>query len=298
MAIVRWKRHAVLGRRPRPQPLAALAPRALRTPPRSRPGSTSSTRRRNIVREVVADVDEQAAERRRDARVRRHEDRRDRRAPCASAAPCSAPGAAEDDERELARVVAAADRDQPHRVGHVRVGDVDDRAARRRSVSRPSGSPTPFAIACLGRAGVERRSRRRRARRRGARARRWRRCWSAPRRRARSRPGRGRRRPTAGRCAASRPSSIQASEPPPAPIVRISMLGKQIGWPYSTAHSLVVRISPLVDERDVGARAAHVEPDGVLEAAQRRDVAAGDRARGDARGGEAHRRTSAPARRS
>ena len=45
----------------------------------------------------------------------------------------------------------------------------------------------------------------------------------------------------------------------------------------------------LVDERDVGARAAHVEADRVREAAERRDVAAGDRARGDARRGQADR---------
>ena len=42
----------------------------------------------------------------------------------------------------------------------------------------------------------------------------------------------------------------------------------------------------LVDERDVGARAAHVEADRVRVAAQHRDVAARDRARGDARRGE------------
>ena len=40
------------------------------------------------------------------------------------------PGAAERDEREVARVVAAADRDQPHGVGHVGVGDLDDRVGR------------------------------------------------------------------------------------------------------------------------------------------------------------------------
>ena len=38
--------------------------------------------------------------------------------------------AAEDDERELARVVAAPDRDQPNGVGHVCVRDLDDRARR------------------------------------------------------------------------------------------------------------------------------------------------------------------------
>ena len=39
-------------------------------------------------------------------------------------------------------------------------------------------------------------------------------------------------------------ASIVASDPPPAPMVRTSMLGKTIGWPYSTCHSLVVRSSP------------------------------------------------------
>ena len=66
------------------------------------------------------------------------------------------------------------------------------------------------------------------------------------------------------------------------------MLGKQIGWPYSTDQSLVDAHLAAVDERDVGAGAAHVEPDGVLVAAEAREALAGDRARGDARGGEAH----------
>ena len=64
----------------------------------------------------------------------------------ASAAPCSGAGAAEHDERELARVVAALQRDDPHRVGHVRVGDGDDRLGRLVS-SRPSGSATRVRIA-------------------------------------------------------------------------------------------------------------------------------------------------------
>ena len=41
-------------------------------------------------------------------------------------------GAAEGDEREIARIVAAPDGDQPDGVGHVGVGDLDDRRWRLR----------------------------------------------------------------------------------------------------------------------------------------------------------------------
>ena len=61
------------------------------------------------------------------------------------------------------------------------------------------------------------------------------------------------------------------------------MLGKQIGWPYSTRPLVRGAHLPLVHERDVRARAAHVQADGVLEPAQPGDVATGDRARGDPR---------------
>jgi hypothetical protein len=63
-------------------------------------------------------------------------------------------------------------------------------------------------------------------------------------------------------------SSIQASEPPPAPMVLMSMLGKQIGWPYSMNHSRVIVRVAGVDQRDIGAGAAHVKADGMLEATQ------------------------------
>ena len=93
------------------------------------------------------------------------------------------PGAAEGDERELARVVAAPDRDQPHGVGHVRVGDRMigvrglDAARARAARRRDRGSP---ARRRPGRAS----SRRRSARRRDGRARGSRPCssaWSLPR---------------------------------------------------------------------------------------------------------------------
>ena len=48
----------------------------------------------------------------------------------ASAFACTGPGAAEADEHEVARVVAALDRDQVERVDHRRVRDLDD-AVRR-----------------------------------------------------------------------------------------------------------------------------------------------------------------------
>ena len=48
----------------------------------------------------------------------------------ASATPCIAAAAAERDQREVARIVAAVERHQLQRIDHVVVGDADD-AARR-----------------------------------------------------------------------------------------------------------------------------------------------------------------------
>ena len=113
------------------------------------------------------------------------------------------PGAAEDDEREVARVVAAADRDQAHGVGHVGVGDLRTALAACSSAEvERLGDALGIARSAAGRVELHAR---RPAWCRGGPARRWRRCWSAASRRGRSRPGRGRRPPTAARCAASRP---------------------------------------------------------------------------------------------
>ena len=168
------------------------------------------------------------------------------------------PGAAERDQREVARVEAALDRDQPDRVRHVLVGGADRRHGRR-----------------LGRAG--------RARRRARRARRGRRRRRAASRRRGSTPGRAarasgsrrsasarfrpaRRRPGPGCAPALRgptcsrpPVSIHAIEPPPAPIVLTATHGMLTGMPHATWNSRAYCSLPVEDEADVAARAAHVE---------------------------------------
>ena len=128
-------------------------------------------------RQVVAHVDEQAAERRRDARVGRDDHGRDRQLLGERGAVQRA-GAAERDQREVARVIAAADRDQADGVGHVGVGDLDHRARR---VEQLEPERLGHAVAdrrprpARGRAS----SRRPPARCRAGRARGSRRCWSA-----------------------------------------------------------------------------------------------------------------------
>ena len=47
-----------------------------------------------------------------------------------SAAPCTRAGAAEGDQREVARIVAALDRQQPDAAGHALVDDGEDRLRR------------------------------------------------------------------------------------------------------------------------------------------------------------------------
>ena len=58
----------------------------------------------------------------------------------ASSHACSGPGAAEGDEREVARVVAALDGDEPERAQHLGVDDVDDRLRRRGPRARSSAA--------------------------------------------------------------------------------------------------------------------------------------------------------------
>ena len=122
MAIERCKRHCVLAARPRPQALARLVLELRELGldlGRRRP---SSARRRNIAdrswrtstsRQPSADVMPGFGG---TSTVGIDSSLRQRRA-------VQRAGAAERDERELARVVAAADRDQPHGVGHVGVRD-------------------------------------------------------------------------------------------------------------------------------------------------------------------------------
>ena len=96
------------------------------------------------------------------------------------------------------------------------------------------------------------------------------------RRRGRSRPGRDRRRRSAGRRSARRPSTL-AIEPPPAPIVTMSTIGSGSGhsptWPCCVSADAAV-----LDQADVGAGAADIDGDDVLDAARRGDVARADHA--------------------
>ena len=88
------------------------------------------------------------------------------------------------------------------------------------------------------------------------------------RRRARSRPGRDRRRRSAGRRGAIRPRRSRRSMPPPAPISTMSTTGHQhrvarvVGPPLDPV--LGRRLRPAVlDQRALGGRAADVEVDDV-----------------------------------
>ena len=92
-------------------------------------------------RRVAALVGDGEPERRQDAARARHEHLRIPSS-SASAQACSGPGAAEGDQREVTRVDAALDRDEPERARHLGVGDVDDGAAgrSRRAPGRPRRS--------------------------------------------------------------------------------------------------------------------------------------------------------------
>ena len=181
----------------------------------------------------------------------------------ARSAPCSAPGAAEDDERELARVVAAADRDQADGVGHVRVGDLDDRLgglqrleperladgprarARRRAASsviappisseprRPSTTLASVFVGLVVAAAVARRAR----------------------------VGAGRLRAVAQRAGLVDPGQRAAAG------ADRQHLDRREADRVAVLDEPLLRdpLLALVDERDVGARAAHVEADRVLD---------------------------------
>ena len=130
-------------------------------------------------------------------------------------------------------------------------------AAGSRSPERPLGQP-------LGRGRPRRRGRRRP---RGGRARGSRRSPSAPCRRGRSTPAPARAPAERGPTRSAPPSSSQAIEPPPAPIVCTSTIGNRIGTPATTESA--VTWPRRRDARDVGARAAHVEREHVARRPRR-----------------------------
>ena len=77
------------------------------------------------LRELVAEVGDEVADRAEQA-GRRRDDHRERAHDLRHRVRVQRPGAAVGDERELARVVAALDGDEPQRTGHVLVDDRED----------------------------------------------------------------------------------------------------------------------------------------------------------------------------
>ena len=234
----------------------------------------------------MTDVDEQAAERGRDAGVRRHQHRGDREL-LGERRSVQRPGSPEDDEGELAGVVAAADRDQSHGVGHVGVRHLQDRV-RGVVELEPEGLADTGQDGLLGRGPVEphRAADQLLAQpsehdvRVGVRRLRV----AAP---VARRAGIGARRL---RPVAERPGRVDPGERPAAradgehldrrEADRVAVLDEPL-----LRHARL----PVVDERDVGARPAHVEPDRVRVAAEAGEMPARDGAGRDARGGKPHR---------
>ena len=70
------------------------------------------------------------------------------------------------------------------------------------------------------------------------------------------------------------PLSIQAIEPPPAPIVRMSIIGIWIGTPHSISKAVVKRSLPPIMVEHVGRGAAHVERHEMVDAGELGHVAA------------------------
>ena len=87
------------------------------------------------------------------------------------------------------------------------------------------------------------------------------------------------------------PSATLAIEPPPAPMVTMSTIGSGSGhsptWPC-----WVSAIAAVLDQADVGAGAADIDGDDVLDAARRGDVARADHAGGRARQRRQRRRAA------
>ncbi len=154
--------------------------------------------------ELVLEVGREQPGRGEDARVRRHEHARDLELERDVAGEQRA-GAAGGDERELARVVAAAHRVELDRLRHPVLLHLQ--RAERGLLDRHAEIAGDRAHGRLGEVAVELHRRRPagRGRSAGGRARAARRSRSAACRRARSRPGRGRHRPTAARRGRRRP---------------------------------------------------------------------------------------------
>ena len=154
------------------------------------------------------------------------------------------PGAAEGEEREVARVVAALERDHLDRARHVLVRDLDDRRRRARAASRPRRSACssiarrrravveahPPGEEVLGVEAAEQQVRVGDGRLGAAAA-----VADRPRAAAPALRGPTRRKP---------PASTQAIEPPPAPIDLMSISGTAAGTPHSISYSVVCRCSP------------------------------------------------------
>ena len=217
------------------------APRRLTASPRARcaarmratsPMSSAVERRVERVDEILAQVGDEAAERIGEARPRRHQHLRQAEL-AGERDGMQRPGAAEGEQREVARVVAARQRHHADRAGHVRVGEPGSRPRRRLPASRPSGAadlrrrrsprtgPTaPASSTASSAAGSSRPSTRLASVMVGSRA-------AAA---VADRPGigAGALRPDLQH---ARPRRREAIEPPPAPTVRTSTIGTWIGRP-------------------------------------------------------------------
>ena len=228
--------------------------------------------------EVLAEVGDDAAERVGEAGPRRDQ-HLGNASSCASADRVQRPGAAEREQREVARIVAARQatpcgwrrpscrwrrgRSPPPR------RRVEAERLRRRARRSPRASPParPPCSTASSRSGSSRPSDEigvgdRRPRAAAAVA-------DRPRRRARA---------LAGRPAACPPRRREAIEPPPAPIVWTSTIGTWIGIAYSI-ESARDRRHAAEDQRHVGRGAAHVVGDDVGELARDRPAAPSPRRR-------------------
>ena len=203
-----------------------------------------------------------------------------------SAAACMRAGAAVGDEREVARVVAALDRDRADAAGHAVVGHAHDRRARLLHARARAGRPRAARWRAPRRRGPS--SGRRRRRRRTSASRR-------PSTRlasvtvgslaAAAVAGRARasRRRVSGPTCSSPPPSTRARLPPPAPIVWMSIIGTRSGMRKPRSVWSEVRGRPPGMRHDVEARAAHVGRDHVVEPGDRGHVAGRHHARRRAR---------------
>ena len=158
-------------RRARAAPSASISAKIRRAVGRQR--APAATRARAHV--VVPDVRDQQAERREVAGHRRHQHARACRSPRRSAAACIGPAPPKAKQREVARIVAALDRDLVDRGGHLRDRDAHDALGQRRPrpgraapASAPTAAARPRAVEADLAAERPRRCR-------GGRARRWRR---------------------------------------------------------------------------------------------------------------------------